>query len=27
VRIPFLRYYLTAMAGLRRVRSYLGFAG
>jgi hypothetical protein len=26
-RIPLARYYLTAMARLRRVRNYLGFAG
>ena len=27
LRIPLQRYYLTAMAQLRRVRAYLGFAG
>ena len=26
-RFPLVRYYLTAMARLRRVRNYLGFAG
>jgi hypothetical protein len=26
-RVSLLRYYLTAMAQLRRVRAYLGFAG